>query len=137
MNYDLIDPTVQITTAYLSFNAVESDKIPRLIGDIYNALEHAGETEELETELIPAVSKRQAVKPDCVTCLECGKQMKMLKRHLMTDHGLTVEDYRNRWDLGPLFPIMAPNYALVRRDLAKKIGLGRKPGQKRGRKKAA
>ena len=76
-----------------------------------------------------------SVKPDSVTCLECGKKMKMLKRHLSTDHGLSTEDYRTRWNLGSDYPLVAPNYAEKRRELAKKIGLGRKPGQKRGRKK--
>ena len=83
----------------------------------------------------PAVSIRSSVKRDHVVCLEDGKKMKMLKRHLMTDHGLTPDEYRARWGLASDYPMVAPDYAEKRRDLAKKIGLGRKPGQKRGRKK--
>ena len=83
----------------------------------------------------PAVSIRSSVKRDHVVCLEDGKKMKMLKRHLMTDHGLTPDEYRARWGLASDYPMVAPDYADKRRDLAKKIGLGRKPGQRRGRRK--
>ena len=92
-------------------------------------------TEEAKPE--PAVSIRSSVKPDYVVCLECGKKMKMLKRHLSTDPGLTTDEYRARWGLNADYPLVAPNYAKTRRELAKKIGLGRKPGQKRGRKPRA
>ncbi|MGZ3270704.1 MAG: MucR family transcriptional regulator, partial [Croceibacterium sp.] len=85
----------------------------------------------------PAVSIRSSVKRDHVVCLEDGKKMKMLKRHLMTDHGLTPDEYRARWGLASDYPMVAPDYADKRRDLAKKIGLGRKPGQRRGRRKKA
>ena len=78
---------------------------------------------------------RSSVKPDHVVCLDCGKKMKMLKRHLSTDHGFSTDEYRQRWNLPADYPMVAPNYAEKRRDLAKKIGLGRKPGQKRGRRK--
>ena len=81
------------------------------------------------------MSVRASVKQDHLVCLEDGKKMKMLKRHLMTDHGMTPEEYRARWNLPSDYPMVAPNYAEKRRELAKKIGLGRKPGQKRGRKK--
>ena len=83
------------------------------------------------------MSVRASVKQDHLVCLEDGKKMKMLKRHLMTDHGMTPEEYRARWNLPSDYPMVAPNYAEKRRELAKKIGLGRKPGQKRGRRKAA
>ncbi|PIW54323.1 MAG: transcriptional regulator, partial [Sphingomonadales bacterium CG12_big_fil_rev_8_21_14_0_65_65_10] len=78
-----------------------------------------------------------SVKKDHIVCLECGKKMKMLKRHLSTDHDLTPEEYKARYNLSADYPLVAPDYAEKRRDLAKKIGLGRKPGQKRGRKKKA
>ncbi|MGB3796162.1 MAG: MucR family transcriptional regulator, partial [Alteraurantiacibacter sp.] len=78
-----------------------------------------------------------SVKNDHLVCLEDGKKMKMLKRHLMTDHGMSPEEYRERWNLPADYPMVAPDYAEKRRELAKKIGLGRKPGQKRGRKKAS
>ncbi|MGZ3266030.1 MAG: MucR family transcriptional regulator, partial [Croceibacterium sp.] len=85
----------------------------------------------------PAVAIRSSVKRDHVVCLEDGKKMKMLKLHLMTEHGLTPDEYRARWGLAPDYPMVAPDYADKRRDLAKKIGLGRKPGQRRGRRKKA
>ncbi|MEY2926485.1 MAG: hypothetical protein RL367_962, partial [Pseudomonadota bacterium] len=78
----------------------------------------------------PAVSVRSSVKPDYIVCLECGKKSKMLKRHLMTGHGLDTDQYKSRWGLSSDYPLVAPNYAIVRRELAIKIGLGRKPGQK-------
>ena len=78
---------------------------------------------------------RSSVKKDHLVCLEDGKKMKMLKRHLMTEHGMTPDDYRQRWGLAADYPMVAPDYAETRRDLAVKIGLGRKPGQKRGRKR--
>jgi predicted transcriptional regulator len=80
---------------------------------------------------------RASVKRDHLVCLEDGKKMKMLKRHLMTEHGMTPDEYRQRWGLGADYPMVAPEYAETRRDLAVKIGLGRKPGQKRGRQKKA
>jgi predicted transcriptional regulator len=83
----------------------------------------------------PAVTVRASVKKDHIVCLDCGKRMKMLKRHLSTEHGMTPDEYRARWELGPEYPLVAPNYAETRRKLAKEIGLGRMPGQKRGRRK--
>lgn len=78
-------------------------------------------------ELKPAVSVRASVKPDAVTCLECGEKMKMLKRHLGTEHGLTPTEYRSRWSLPADYPMVAPDYAAKRKELAVRIGLGRKP----------
>ena len=85
----------------------------------------------------PAVSVRASIKPDYIICLEDGKKLKMLKRHLMTHYNMTPDQYRARWNLPADYPMVAPNYAEKRRDLAKKIGLGRKPGVKRGRPKKA
>ena len=81
----------------------------------------------------PAVSSRASIKPNYLVCLEDGKKLKMLKRHLMTHYNLTPDQYRARWGLAADYPMVAPAYAEKRRELAKKIGLGRKPGQKRGR----
>ena len=86
--------------------------------------------EPLEEKLIPAVSIRASVKPDAVTCLDCGAKMKMLKRHLGTEHGMTPAEYRTRWNLPADYPMVAPEYAAKRKELAVRIGLGRKPGQK-------
>jgi predicted transcriptional regulator len=138
MKETLITLTSDIVAAHVSNNSVSIDDVPNLIQSIYGALaslgnEAAGSAEAPE----PAVSVRSSVKRDHIVCLEDGKKMKMLKRHLMTDHGLTPAEYRARWSLPSDYPMVAPAYAEKRRDLAKKIGLGRKPGQKRGRKKAS
>ncbi|WP_394727261.1 MucR family transcriptional regulator [Altererythrobacter sp. GH1-8] len=138
MKETLITLTSDIVAAHLSNNPVAVDEVPSLISNVFNALSKLGEdASPVEVRPEPAVSIRASVKKDHIVCLDCGKKMKMLKRHLSTEHRLTPEEYRERWDLGPDYPIVAPNYAETRRDLAKKIGLGRKPGQKRGRRKKA
>ena len=107
-----------------------------LIADVFSALSGlGGPAAAQEARPEPAVSVRSSVKKDHIVCLEDGKKMKMLKRHLMTDHGLTPDEYRARWELSSDYPMVAPDYADKRRDLAKKIGLGRNPGQRRGRQK--
>lgn len=136
-NEMLITLTADIVTAQVANNSVDSDTIPSLIQNIYGALSGLGVEAHVEERPEPAVSIRASVKNDHVVCLEDGKKMKMLKRHLMTDHGMTPDEYRERWDLPSDYPMVAPAYAEKRRELAKKIGLGRKPGQKRGRKKAS
>ncbi|MGN6497188.1 MAG: MucR family transcriptional regulator [Tsuneonella sp.] len=138
MKETLITLTSDIVAAHVSNNNVEVGDVPALITTVYQALAGLGRdtaTEEARPE--PAVSVRASVKKDHLVCLEDGKKMKMLKRHLMTEHGMTPDDYRQRWGLGSDYPMVAPDYAETRRDLAKKIGLGRKPGQKRGRRKKA
>ncbi|MFB0610947.1 MucR family transcriptional regulator [Aurantiacibacter poecillastricola] len=136
-NEMLITLTADIVTAHVANNNVEGNTLPGLIQDVYGALSGLGVEEKVEERPEPAVSIRSSVKSDKIVCLECGKDMKMLKRHLMTDHAMAPEDYRQRWSLPADYPMVAPDYADKRRELAKKIGLGRKPGQKRGRKKAA
>ena len=131
----LITLTSDIVTAHVSNNNVDVDALPSLIENVYGALAGLGTKQAEEEAPEPAVSVRASVKPDHIVCLEDGKKMKMLKRHLMTDHGMTPQEYRERWNLPADYPMVAPNYAETRRELAKKIGLGRKPGQKRGRKK--
>ena len=132
----LITLTSDIVAAHVSNNNVAVEEVPTLIQNIYGALAGLGKKTEIVTAPPePAVSIRSSVKPDSVTCLECGKKMKMLKRHLSTDHGMSTDDYRLRWNLPADYPLVAPNYAEKRRELAKSIGLGRKPGQKRGRLK--
>src|SRR6478736_4170649 len=128
--------TTDIVAAHVSNNSVSVADVPSLIASIYATLAGLGSTAPIpEARPDPAVSIRSSVKPDHVVCLEDGKKMKMLKRHLMTDHGLTPDEYRARWGLASDYPMVAPDYADKRRDLAKKIGLGRKPGQHRGRRK--
>ncbi len=135
-NEMLITLTADIITAHVANNNVDVDTLPSLIQNVYGALAGLGTTAAVVARPEPAVSVRASLKNDHIVCLEDGKKMKMLKRHLMTDHGMTPDEYRERWGLGSDYPMVAPDYAEKRRELAKKIGLGRKPGQKRGRKKA-
>lgn len=136
MTETLITLASDIVAAHVSNNSVSVDDVPTLITNVYGALAGLGSgTKAVEVAPEPAVSIRSSVKKDHIVCLDCGKKMKMLKRHLMTEHGMTIDEYKARWNLGPDYPMVAPDYAETRRTLAKQIGLGRKPGQKRGRKK--
>ncbi|MXO85672.1 transcriptional regulator [Altererythrobacter aurantiacus] len=136
MSETLITLTSDIVAAHVSNNSVDVSEVPTLISTVHQALAGLGHAHAAPQETPePAVSVRSSVKKDYIVCLDCGKKMKMLKRHLSTEHDMTPAEYKERWDLGPDYPLVAPNYADTRRDLAKKIGLGRQPGQKRGRKK--
>ncbi len=115
----------RITTSYLGNNRVARDELPALIGSLHEALTRLERGEEVRE---PAVPVDKSVKRNEITCLECGKGQKTLKRHLMSGHGLTADEYRVRWGLGRDYPLVAPNYAKQRSEMAKKIGLGRKPG---------
>ena len=138
MKETLITLTSDIVAAHVSNNDVSVGEVPALITSVFGALSSLGGGSTAKEERPdPAVSVRSSVKKDAIVCLDCGKKMKMLKRHLSTEHGMTPDDYRARWDLPGDYPMVAPAYAETRRDLAKKIGLGRKPGQKRGRRKKA
>lgn len=136
MKETLITLTSDIVAAHVSNNSVSVEEVPALIQNIYGALAGLGVEAEADKLPEPAVSIRASVKNDHLVCLEDGKKMKMLKRHLMTDHGMTPEEYRARWSLPADYPMVAPEYAEKRRILAKEIGLGRKPGQRHGRRKA-
>lgn len=137
MKETLITLTSDIVAAHLSNNNVDVDAVPGLITKVYGALAALGETAPVEEERPePAVSIRASVKPDYIICLEDGKKLKMLKRYLRTNFDMTPEEYRARWGLPSDYPMVAPNYAEKRRDLAKKIGLGRKPGATRTARKA-
>ncbi len=138
MNETLITLTSDIVAAHVSNNSVAVDELSVLINNVYGALAGLGApAPAAETPPEPAVSIRASVKPDHIVCLEDGKKLKMLKRHLMTHYNMTPEQYRARWNLPADYPMVAPNYAEKRRELAKKIGLGRKPGARRGRKPKA
>lgn len=135
MKETLITLTSDIVAAHLSNNDVRVGDVPELITNVYEALASLGqESEPEEVRPEPAVSIRASVKPDYIVCLEDGKKLKMLKRYLRTNFDMTPEEYRARWNLPSDYPMVAPNYAEKRRDLAKKIGLGRKPGTGRGRR---
>lgn len=125
---NLITLTADIVSAHVSNNTVAVTDLPQLIQGIHAALAGLGDTapapEAPKQE--PAVSIRASIKPDFIVCLEDGKKLKMLKRHLMTHYQMTPEDYRRKWGLPNDYPMVAPNYADQRRDLAKKIGLGTK-----------
>lgn len=132
----LITLTSDIVAAHVSNNSVSADEVGTLINSVYSALAGLGEDNTpAEPVLEPAVSVRSSVKKDHIACLDCGKKMKMLRRHLSSEHDTTPADYRAKWGLPADYPMVAPDYAETRRDLAVKIGLGRKPGQKRGRRK--
>lgn len=136
MKETLVTLTADIVSAHVSNNSVAVGDVPTLIRNVYNALTGLEVVATEESAPEPAVSIRASIKPDYIVCLEDGKKMKMLKRHLMTQYNMTPEEYRARWNLPADYPMVAPNYAEKRRALAKEIGLGRKPGQRRGRKKA-
>ena len=132
----LITLTADIVAAHVSNNSVAVSDVPILIGNVHAAL--TGLTNEVEAPaaaLEPAVPVRNSIKRDYIICLEDGKKLKMLKRHLMTHYGMTPDDYRATWGLAADYPMVAPAYAEQRRVLAKAIGLGRAPGS--GRKKKA
>ena len=132
----LITLTSDIVAAHVSNNNVTVEDVPAQITNVYGALSGLGTTPKEEEKPEPAVSVRSSIKPDYIVCLEDGKKLKMLKRYLKTNYDMTPDEYRARWGLPVDYPMVAPNYAEKRRELAKQIGLGRKPGQKRGRRKA-
>src|SRR5215213_6637160 len=130
----LLTLTADIVAAHVSNNSVAVNDLPNLISNVHSALSTiSSRAAPAEPKPEPKVPVRSSIKPDYIVCLEDGKRLKMLKRHLMTHYNLTPDQYRARWGLAADYPMVAPNYAEKRRELAKKIGLGRKPGQKRGR----
>jgi predicted transcriptional regulator len=115
----------QIVSAHVRHNSVAADALPRLIQEVYRALVNIGQ-QPAQEKAAPAVPVKQSIRQDRIVCLEDGKSFSMLKRHLMTDHKLTPQQYREKWGLPRDYPMVAPNYAKTRSALAKKIGLGRK-----------
>jgi predicted transcriptional regulator len=129
-----IDLTANIVSAYLSNNPTPASEIPNLISQVHSALLRAsgGRAEAPLEPAKPAVSVKKSIAPDYLVCLEDGKRFKSLKRHLRTQYNMTPEQYREKWGLPPDYPMVAPNYAVARSQLAKKMGLGQ---QRQGRKK--
>lgn len=126
---DFLALTAQIVSAHVSHNPVETADLPALINDVFRTLSGMGRKEAPAPpeRRQPAVPVRKSVFPDHIVCLEDGKRLKMLKRHLKTAYDLTPDQYRERWGLPLDYPMVAPNYASHRSSLAKKIGLGTKP----------
>ena len=127
-NPDVLGLAAQIVAAHVAHNSVTPDALPTLIQDVYRTLAAIGQAGPPTPERPqPAVPIRRSVFPDYIVCLEDGKKLKMLKRHLKTSFDLTPDQYRERWGLSADYPMVAPSYASHRSSLAKKIGLGTKP----------
>ena len=128
MNETLITLTSDIVAAHVSNNSVSVEEMAALISNVYGALAGLGQSapEPEAAPLKPAVSVRASIKPDHITCLDCGMELKMLKRHLSSSYGMTPAEYRAKWGLPDDYPMVAPNYAKSRSDLALKLGLGRR-----------
>jgi predicted transcriptional regulator len=130
---DLLTLTTEIVAAHVSNNTVSVSDLPTLINQVYQSLATIGQSPAISAERPqPAVSVKRSVHPDYIVCLEDGKKLKMLKRHLKTAYNMTPDEYRERWGLAPDYPMVAPNYARQRSKLAKEIGLGT-----RGRRSSA
>ena len=122
---ELLTLTTEIVAAHVSNNTVSVGDLPQLINQVYQSLANIGKTPTVATERPqPAVNVKRSVHPDYIICLEDGKKLKMLKRHLKTAYNMTPEEYRDRWNLPADYPMVAPNYARQRSRLAKEIGLG-------------
>ena len=128
---DVLRLTAKIISAHVGNNQVTVAALPELIQSVHRSLAAAGTAEPAPAPaapLTPAVPIRKSVFPDHIVCLEDGKRLKMLKRHLQTSYGMTPQQYREKWGLPADYPMVAPNYAIHRSSLAKQAGLGRKPG---------
>lgn len=124
---NILELTAEIVSAHVSNNSVPLSELPGLIQEVYKTLSAVGRGAPAPDKPQPAVPIKKSVFPDYIICLEDGKKLKMLKRHLKTAYNMTPEQYRERWGLPPDYPMVAPNYAQRRSELAKKIGLGTKP----------
>ena len=130
---DLLQMTAQVVSAYVGNNSIADSQLPEVIRSVYaslNALDATG-AGEAAPEQKPAVPVKRSVTPDYIVCLEDGKKLKMLKRHLRTTYELTPDEYRSKWGLPADYPMVAPNYAKQRSAFAKKIGLGKRTGPRR------
>jgi len=128
-----IELTADIVSAYVSNNSVPAAEIPALINQIHTALQRVstGQSDAPADPLKPAIAVKKSITPEFIVCLEDGKKFKSLKRHLRTQYNMTPEQYREKWGLPPDYPMVAPNYAQARSQLAKQMGLGQ---QRRRRK---
>ncbi len=127
--------TADVVAAYVGNNPLATNDLPGVISTIHASLADLNGDGASVKRPKPAVPIRRSVTPEFIICLEDGKKLKMLKRHLRTSFNLTPDEYRARWQLGPDYPMVAPNYAKRRSEFAKKIGLGQKARRKRGAKR--
>ena len=127
---DILRMVADITAAYVGQNKVDDSPVPSIITTVFKTMDRlsTSASELVEKPKKPAVSVRRSVLPDFIVCLEDGRKMKMLKRHLRTSYNLSPDEYRSRWGLPADYPMVAPNYAKRQSEFAKKIGLGRKAG---------
>jgi len=129
---DILEMATKIVAAHVSNNEVGVSELPGLIEQVYKSLSATAKgTEPVQDKPVPAVSIKKSVTPDYIVCLEDGKKLKMLKRHLKTAYNMSPEEYRERWGLSADYPMVAPNYAKQRSKLAKQIGLGTRPRRRR------
>jgi len=129
---DLLALTANIVSAHVSNNTVADGDLPNIIRVVYDSLANVGSRVEAEPERpTPAVPIKKSITPDHIVCLEDGKKLKMLKRHLKTAYDMTPEEYRERWGLASDYPMVAPSYAKQRSKLAKQIGLGTRARRKK------
>lgn len=128
-----IELTADIVSAYVSNNPVPSADIPALIGQIHSALKRVsgGQAVAPAEPLKPAIPVKRSINPDFIICLEDGLKFKSLKRHLRTRYGMTPDQYREKWSLPPDYPMVAPNYAVARSQLARQMGLGQQRRRRR------
>jgi MucR family transcriptional regulator, transcriptional regulator of exopolysaccharide biosynthesis len=125
-NAVLLECTTTIISAYVSNNTIQKENLSALIADTFRSLAQMDRKAAPVEELKPVVPIKRSVQPDHIICLEDGKKFKSLKRHLMSHYNMTPQDYREKWGLPGDYPMVAPNYALARSELAKKIGLGQR-----------
>ena len=123
---ELLGLATEIASAHVRNNAVAADQLPGLIQQVFNALATVEQVTAAPPKAESAVPVKKSVLADHIVCLDCGKHFSMLRRHLMSDHKMTPEQYRERWELPSSYPLVAPDYAKTRSSLAKKFGLGRK-----------
>jgi predicted transcriptional regulator len=128
---ELLELTTEIVSAHASNNIVAPGDLSQLIQDVFKTLAEVGSAQDAPEKPRPAVAIKKSIFPDYIICLEDGKKLKMLKRHLKTAYDLSPDDYRKRWGLPADYPMVAPNYAKHRSALAKKIGLGTKPRKRK------
>jgi predicted transcriptional regulator len=128
---ELLRCTADIVAAHVSRNAVPVEELPSLIQQVFAAMSRSGASATAPERPQPAIAVKKSVTPDYIVCLEDGRKLKILKRHLKTAYDMSPEQYRERWGLPPDYPMVAPNYARQRSALAKQIGLGTRPRRRK------